>query len=636
MAHRIKFLPRWLILIADLGCVLAAMLASSGLLVNFDPGAFAGMHLPVLLGLVLAVNLPMFYLFRTYTGMVRYTSLENISRFLVVNIFISLLYLLLNITLETGYGAVLFPFISINYLMVNFLLIGYRLVARRIVLAVSGSRAKAQQGRTKAVIYGVSEEALWVGKLFNSMQRGVWKIVALMNDDVQEHRVAAGNMPVFRLDGEGIRKIKQLGVKTILVHPGHMAEDQLERLINLSLNEEIHIERIPPLEDWLTMPGLKSCDTDMERLLDREPIRICVADRAFAGKVVLVTGAAGSIGSELVRQLAACGPELIVLCDNAETPLHELVLRMQDECAGVPVKSFMGNICDYPRMRQLFEKYSPSVVFHAAAYKHVPLMEENPSLAVINNIHGTKILAELSVASGVTQFIMISTDKAVNPTNIMGASKRIGEIFVQSYYEHIRERCYTTAAGRPPTRFITTRFGNVLGSNGSVVNRFRQQLRKGGPLTVTHPDVTRYFMTIAEACSLVIEAGSMGKGGEIFVFDMGRPVKIVDLARKMIALSAGDRKKPVPLCYTGLRPGEKLYEELLDEAEHTLPTHNAKIMIAMSRKYEFSQIAPKIRALITAACNHREEETVRLMKELMPEYISKNSVYEEMDKVLVG
>jgi FlaA1/EpsC-like NDP-sugar epimerase len=334
----------------------------------------------------------------------------------------------------------------------------------------------------------------------------------------------------------------------------------------------------------------------------------------------------------MVRQLIKFKPALIILCDKAETPMHELCLEIQEKFPNAPIKPYIGDICDRIRMDHLFEVYNPDIVFHAAAYKHVPLMEDNPSVAILNNVLGTRVLAELSVSYGVEKFVMISTDKAVNPTNVMGASKRISEIFIQSLFKHLypSEEALVKSKQKP-TMFITTRFGNVLGSNGSVIPRFKQQIEKGGPVTVTHPEITRYFMTIPEACQLVIEAGVMGMGGEIFVFDMGQPVRVTDLAEKMIRLSGKQPGTDIDIIFTGLRPGEKLFEELLSNKENTLPTYHEKIMIAKVMEYDFVVVNQKINKLIESAGKHYTYETVALMKDLVPEFISQNSAFESLD-----
>jgi FlaA1/EpsC-like NDP-sugar epimerase len=341
----------------------------------------------------------------------------------------------------------------------------------------------------------------------------------------------------------------------------------------------------------------------------------------------LVTGAAGSIGSELVRQLIKFNPAHLILCDKAETPMHQLLLEINENKQRHNIHSYVCDICDKEHMEQLFDQYHPNMVFHAAAYKHVPLMEENPSVAVLNNVLGTKIIAELAVAYHTDKFVMVSTDKAVNPTNVMGASKRIAEVFTQSYYEFLEQN----NPDGSHTKFITTRFGNVLGSNGSVIPRFKEQLQRGGPITVTHPEITRYFMTIPEASQLVMEAGCMGQGGEIYVFDMGQSVKIVDLAYKIIRLSGKEPETDIKVVYTGLRPGEKLYEELLNDSEMTLPTHNNKIMIANTQKHNFNNVSYMVETLIEKASLHYSTQTVQLMKQLIPEFISNNSIYEHLD-----
>ncbi len=369
-------------------------------------------------------------------------------------------------------------------------------------------------------------------------------------------------------------------------------------------------------------------ELNIEDLLEREPIQVKneQLSKELQGRVILITGAAGSIGSELVRQILKYNPGKLILVDTAETPLHEFSMELKDKFAFHDFVSCMADVRNAARIRSLFNEYKPEIVFHAAAYKHVPLMEDNPLEAILTNVRGTCILADESVRSGVSRFIMISTDKAVNPTNVMGASKRIAEIYVQSLCQHYRHS---------RTRFITTRFGNVLGSNGSVIPRFKQQIASGGPITITHPEITRYFMTIPEACQLVMEAAIMGKGGEIFVFDMGKPVKILDLAKKMIRLSGLKPDIDIEICFTGLRPGEKLYEELLCNAENSLPTYNEKIMIAKTRPLDYEYCKGIIDDLINAADQISPHfEVVSLMKLLVPEFISNNSPFESIDRLV--
>ncbi len=378
-------------------------------------------------------------------------------------------------------------------------------------------------------------------------------------------------------------------------------------------------------------------DVKIEALLEREPIKMdnLKISATLRGKRILVTGAAGSIGSEIVRQVASFNPELIILCDIAESPLHDIGLQLEEKCKGIAHKLYISNITDASRMEYIFRNFAPHIVFHAAAYKHVFMMEENPREAVINNIKGTKTIADLAVSYGAERFVMVSTDKAVNPANIMGASKRIAEMYIQGLYQHSSNaRDENQVINTKKTLFITTRFGNVLASNGSVIPRFTAQIEKGGPVTVTHPDVTRFFMTISEACQLVLEAGVMGKGGEIFVFDMGKSIRIEDLARNMITLAGLKPDEDIKILYTGLRPGEKLYEEVLSDAETTLPTYNEKIKIAQVQPTSYDYISNAVNNLEACANKGNDQELVNLMKEIVPEFISNNAAFNNIDKVL--
>ena len=427
------------------------------------------------------------------------------------------------------------------------------------------------------------------------------------------------------------RWVNRYNIKAILFTDYKAVKEESERLVRFCEKEKVRMLLLPSLDELkggkLKMRALP--EVRIEDLLGREEIRINMEEIAgsLKGKVVLVTGAAGSIGSELCRQLCHFGLKQLVLFDSAETPMHNIRLELEEKFPDVEFTPVMGDIRMIHRVESIYQRFRPHIVFHAAAYKHVPLMEENPCEAVHTNVYGTRNVADMAVKYDVDKFIMVSTDKAVNPTNVMGASKRLAEMYVQSLSIAISKG---RQSGK--TRFITTRFGNVLGSNGSVIPRFREQLAKGGPLTVTHPDIIRYFMTIPEACRLVLEAAFMGKGNEIFVFDMGTPVKIADLARRMIELAGLIPGEDIEIKYTGLRPGEKLYEELLATKENTLPTENEKIYRAQVREYDYEDICTLMSPLIDLAIKVDKMGTVRMMKGIVPEFKSKNSVYEALDK----
>jgi FlaA1/EpsC-like NDP-sugar epimerase len=488
--------------------------------------------------------------------------------------------------------------------------------------------------KKKVVVYDTSADGLHIKKVMNSLPDGDMQVVAFLDDSFITTGKLLEGIPIYSTQENSLAKLSAEGVEILIMATKVIDTSKLNELVDNCLKHGIKIQQVPAMRDWLNgkLDTQQLQNINIEDLLEREVIKIHneAIYSELKGKKILVTGAAGSIGSELVRQLLNYRPSLLILCDKAETPMHEFMLEIQEKFNNPAVKAYMGDICDKNRMEHLFEIYNPQIVFHAAAYKHVPLMEDNPSIAVLNNVGGTKTLAELAVANNVEKFVMVSTDKAVNPTNVMGASKRIAEIFTQSFFKQLSTANENNADAKI-TKFVTTRFGNVLGSNGSVIPRFQKQLEKGGPITVTHPDITRYFMTIPEACLLVIEAGVMGQGGEIFVFDMGKPIKIADLARKVIKLSGKEPDRDIQIVYTGLRPGEKLYEELLSSAENSRPTYHEKILIADVRQYDFNVVEKKVNKLISSASRHYTLETVSLMKDLVPEFVSNNIAYEKIN-----
>lgn len=638
MTKRSWITPSWLILLLDLGCSIVAMSLAYLLRLNFNLEDFS--HYPVkdIMVLVFCTNLLASLIFRTYTGIVRYTSVSDIARISGMGIMAGLIYFSVNYA-AVHYGTgLIFPLsiILINFFISVFALLSYRLVVK---WAFHYYARYGTINKTKALIYNAGYSGLMVRKAISEDISGHIRICGFLDDKLTRTGKRLEGLPIYQTSLASLRKlVSQEKIKLLLIVEEAMEPQLLNTLVDHCLSLNIKVQKVLPVNKWINSGWNSSQlqDIKIEDLLDRSIININNAQvkKEAKGKSILVTGAAGSIGSEMVRQLVKLEPSVLILCDKAESPLHELELELADMGYEVAIVPFIANICDRNRMQQLFEVYEPTMVYHAAAYKHVPMMEKNPSVAVLNNVLGTKVLAEIAVAFNVEKFVMVSTDKAVNPTNVMGASKRIAEIFIQSLNNQISRQYKKTGPvyGPPPTRFITTRFGNVLGSNGSVIPRFKQQLEKGGPLTVTHPEITRYFMTIPEACQLVLEAGAMGMGGEIFVFDMGQPVKIAHLAQKMILMSGKEPGKDIQIVYTGLRPGEKLYEELLNNSENTVNTYHEKIMIAKVREYNFIEINERINQLIASAKEHYLTPTVALMKHLVPEFISKNSAYEQLDK----
>ncbi|MGN7820742.1 polysaccharide biosynthesis protein [Chitinophaga sp. 22536] len=631
--------PSWLILLLDLGCSVIAINLAFLLRLNFDMEALTPYPLEEISFIVLGVTLMLSLLLRTYRGIVRHTSMADIGNIACMNVIASVIFVSINYSHVLDAEINLFPLsvILIGFFISSFLLLSYRLMVKWVFKYYKNFRAV---NRTRAAIYHTGLTSIMLRKAINDNPEADIRIVAFLADTNAHAGKSIEGLPVYASrKGQLFKMLREVKVSLLLIPDDHLDAQHLNELVEECITLNIRVQKIISVNQWIDgtqNKGIQLKDIHIEDLLERSVIDIKneKLDAEIRDKSILVTGAAGSIGSEIVRQVIRYQPAVIVLCDKAESPLHELELEMAEMGTNIPIIPFIGNVCDRSRMQQLFEIYAPAIVYHAAAYKHVPMMEKNPSIAVMNNVLGTKVMAELSVDFGVEKFVMVSTDKAVNPTNVMGASKRIAEIFTQSYNNRINEQFKKTGPvfGLPPTRFITTRFGNVLGSNGSVIPRFKKQLENGGPLTVTHPEITRYFMTIPEACQLVLEAGAMGQGGEIFVFDMGKPMKVADLARKMIRMAGKEPGKDIHIVYSGLRPGEKLYEELLNNAENTLPTYHEKILIAKVRSYSFTEVDEKVTQLIASAEKHYLTPTVALMKKLVPEFISKNSAYEELDK----
>jgi FlaA1/EpsC-like NDP-sugar epimerase len=583
-----------------------------------------GMMLTLLL---IVFNSIAFMLFHTFRGILRFSSFSDLMRIVYA--------LVLGYTLT--YVAVIFlnNFVASLYLnnviftAIFFLnmsvMIFSRILVKEVYEAITGSSVKPKN----VFIYGTEQAGISVAKALEGNNGFNYRVVGFISDE--NHMIGKELMGVaIHANNENLfRTLEIKDVKTIIVSPQKMEEIRNSDLLTNFVDHNIALLTTVPVNEWngpiMSKEQLK--DVQIEDLLPRDPIHINMKEIAanIEGKRVLVTGAAGSIGSEIVRQVASFNPYSIILIDQAETPLHDMRLELQEKWRELRTEVVVADISNISRMEKVFSRTRPQYIFHAAAYKHVPMMEDNVSESVQTNILGAKIVADLAVRYNAQKFVMISTDKAVNPSNVMGCSKRICEIYVQALAKHIEK------TGQKTTQFITTRFGNVLGSNGSVIPLFREQIKHGGPVTVTHPEIIRYFMTIPEACQLVLEAGAMGKNGEIYIFDMGKPVKILDLAKRMIRLSGSQNIK---IEFTGLRHGEKLYEELLNTAEHTKPTHHDKIMIADVREYEYAEVSRKIDALIELSYEYDDMRTVRAMKEIVPEFQSINSPFEAVDRLM--
>lgn len=615
-----KVTPRWVILSIDLLICLFSILFSYYLRFNFDIPKEEVHSFGFVIPFVLMVRLISFMLGRTYSGIVRYTSTRDVQRILFVIALGSSFLIISNVVFLQFMGRYMIPMsvVIIDFITTTFVLTFFRLIIKTVFLEFNNLRKE----KTNLAILGTSELGLITKRTLDRDASTVHNVTAFIGYDSNVVGNKIEGVKVYHIDVlESL--IAKNEIKTVIIAARKLPMDFKQQVVDQCLDNDVKVLTIPEVNQWingeLSFRQIKSIRID--DLLERPPIRL---DKKrirsqVLNKTLLVTGAAGSIGSEIVRQVMRFKPRLIVLFDQAETPLYDLQLELSEffHCKNFEV--VIGDITDLHRVQSVFKKYAPDLVYHAAAYKHVPLMEGHPAEAIRTNVLGTKTVADAAVENGVKRFVMVSTDKAVNPTSVMGASKRIAEIYTQMLNK------------KEGTKFITTRFGNVLGSNGSVIPRFQKQIEKGGPVTITHPDVTRFFMTIPEACQLVLEAGSMGSGGEIFIFDMGERVKIINLAKRMIKLSGLELGTDIQLKFTGLRPGEKLYEELLANMENTLPTYNEKIMIAKVRSYDSESVGRDIRRLEELSNNGDKYALVKQMKQIIPEFLSQNSEYEELD-----
>ena len=566
-----------------------------------------------------------FRIFHTYDGILRYSSFIDLQRvFYAVTFGAVLSAITKNMLLSTHF----FPGVEIEYrnIVLGALISTLVLWAIRVIAKTIFDVSLSDYNIKHAFIYGVKEGGIGLAKQIKNSKPMKFKLMGFISDDTKiKHHHLMGTK-VYAPDLNTIKKMRNNNISTLLISPGAINVFRANKdFQDALLAEGIHIY-MPTTQEWNRNEQQQLKEVSIEDLLPRDEISIDMESvgAMLHGKRILITGSAGSIGSEMARQIAKYSPAELILIDSAETPQHDIRLMMAKQFPEIKAETIVTTICSKSRMEHIFKTYLPDYVFHAAAYKHVPMMENNPCESIQNNVYGTKILADLAIKYGVKKFVMISTDKAVNPTNVMGCSKRICEIYVQSLNKAVKEGIV-----KGETQFVTTRFGNVLGSNGSVIPLFKKQIKAGGPVTVTDPRIIRYFMLIPEACKLVLEAGTKGNGGEIFVFDMGKPVNIADMAQRMINLSGA---KNVEIKYTGLRAGEKLYEEMLNEKESTKPSFHDKIRIANVREYDYTEVSKQIDNLIEKSKLYDEMLTVKKMKEIVPEYKSNNSIYEKLDK----
>ena len=632
-----KVLPYWVIILVDtamvfLSCMFAFWVINKSQ-ITFDH------HVELLLASAFYAVLSWagFRIFKTYSGILRYSSFVDLLKVVYansVNLALSLLCCLLFKWQEVPYLSLLTP----GNILLSFLLATLAMWAFRIVVKLMFDIANANSNAMRTLVYGALSGGVGLAKNIRTQRPVRFDIRGFISHETRIRNMKLLDLKVYSIDDDLAEIIHKERIQAILVSPSRVIDFRNnQKMQDLLIGAGCKIFMVHEAQESAVRNGelldgdIQLKEVSVEDLLPRSEIRVDMksVSEQLAGKRVLITGSAGSIGLEIVKQVAAAGPESMMLIDQAETPQHDVRLMMAKDFPQVPCEVVVCSISRRTRMEHVFEAFRPDYVFHAAAYKHVPMMEDNPSEAVLNNIYGTKIIADLSVKYGAKKFVMISTDKAVNPTNVMGCSKRICEIYVQSLDRKLKLEAMSRKDNKEYTQFVTTRFGNVLGSNGSVIPLFREQIRNGGPVTVTDERIVRFFMLIPEACKLVLEAGTKGNGGEIFVFDMGAPVRIADLAKRMIALSGA---KGVEIKYTGLREGEKLYEEVLNEMENTKPTFHEKIRIAQVREYDYEEVSKEIEELVALAKLYNDMDTVRKMKEIVPEYKSNNSVYEQLDR----
>ncbi|MFM1754631.1 MAG: hypothetical protein RLZZ236_1570 [Bacteroidota bacterium] len=627
----LNYLPRWIILSIDFSVLIASCLFSFLLFRGTGLDFILTPYWRELVFFFLVMNVFSFWLFRTYSGIIRHSSYIDAVKLLFSQVSVLVFFLLFNLIYEWNFDdkAFLNTALFINTVFTFCGLFLYRIIVKRTfeLYFSDSSRNKL----VRVIIYGTDANAISVANALNFETPARFKVIGFVDHNNQNISKRMLDLPILAQKKKLPALLRSIGAEGVIIADKSLSKDEQIQIVDQCLEFNYKVFTVPLITNWENQKEIsqKIKNIQIEDLLDRKPI--ILDDKSITkqlkGKTILITGAAGSIGSEIVRQVLSFHPAKLIMVDQAETPLHDLTLETNALESSTSIYSVIADVRSKKAMESVFGTYQPQVVYHAAAYKHVPLMEENPAQAIITNVKGTKNLADLSCKYGADKFVMVSTDKAVNPSNVMGASKRIAEKYVQSLQWKQKQE-HNGAA----TKFITTRFGNVLGSNGSVVPLFTKQIADGGPLTITHKDIIRYFMTIPEACQLVLEAGAMGNGGEIYIFDMGKPVKIYDLAEKMIKLAGFIPNVDIKIDIVGLRPGEKLYEELLNDNSKTIPTHHEKIMIAQEIEEEFEELHQDIIELISGSVVYNDEAIVAQMKKIVPEFKSMNSTFAILDK----
>ncbi len=624
----VRYLPRWVILVIDIFLVAVSISFSCYLIEKLSHSTqfvfYNALHMYLM---ILGVSIGFMFIYRTYSGIIRHSTFIDLFKLFLATfsttVFVGIVSY--SFKLMTGQRMIQMsiPFLAVFFATSFILLFLFRLFVKEFFHLIREFRRSTL--RKRILVFGIDEQAVAVARAVLDNPHLPYHIVGFLTQRHDIKRAHLLGKPIYSVEKIQNNTKDDLLLDGILLVKEMMTKEEMNNWVNLFLEKDLQVFTSPSVQELQNVDLQGSIKTlQIEDLLNRKPITIVNDDLKIRHleKSVLITGGAGSIGSEIVRQVATLNPSLIVVLDQAETPLYEIEMEMRSKFPYINFKFILADISNRHRIEPLFQKYNFSMVYHAAAYKHVPLIEENPHEGVLVNILGSKNLSTLASKYGVNRFVMVSTDKAVKPTNVMGATKRSAELFVQALQNTPNNK----------TKFITTRFGNVLGSNGSVIPHFKKQIENGGPVTITHPDIVRYFMTIPEACDLVLQAGTMGKGGEIFVFDMGEPVKILDLAKRMIKLSGFEPNLDIKIIYTGLRPGEKLYEELLSDDAKTLPTHNEKILISKDPNMEFEDIEKYTNQIIKAALRREKIQVVQLLKEIVPEFKSNNSIYEVLDK----